>query len=72
MLEVNFYDTVDHDLLKFVVIISKSNGKWVVGKHKERDIYEVSGGHNEKGEDILQTTSKINRCRQRGIYGVLL
>ena len=41
MLEVNFYDTVDDDLLKFAVIISQSNGKWVMCKHKERDTYEV-------------------------------
>ena len=29
MLEVKFYDTVDDSLLKFAVIISLSNGKWV-------------------------------------------
>ena len=39
--EVKFYDTVDDALLKFAVIISKSNGKWVMCKHKERDTYEV-------------------------------
>ena len=27
MLEVKFYDTVDHSLLKFAVIIAQSNGK---------------------------------------------
>ena len=53
MLEVNFYDTVDDELLKFAVIISQSNGKWVMCKHKERDTYEVPGGHREEGEDIL-------------------
>ena len=37
MLEVKFYDTVDDSLLKFAVIISLSNGKWVFCKHKERD-----------------------------------
>ena len=40
MLEVKFYDTVDDSLLKFAVIISLSNGKWVFCKHKERDTYE--------------------------------
>ena len=35
MLEVKFYDTVDDSLLKFAVIISQSNGKWVFCKHKE-------------------------------------
>ena len=47
MLEVKFYDTVDDSLLKFAVIISQSNGKWVFCKHKERDTYEVPGGHRE-------------------------
>lgn len=58
MLEVNFYDTVDDDLLKFAVIISQSNGKWVMCKHKERDTYEVPGGHREEGEDILETAKR--------------
>lgn len=40
MLEVKFYDTVDDSLLKFAVIISQSNGKWVFCKHKERDTSE--------------------------------
>ena len=35
MLEVNFYDEVDDSLLKFAVIISKADGKWVFCKHKE-------------------------------------
>ena len=50
MLEVKFYDTVDDSLLKFAVIISQSNGKWVFCKHKERAAYEVPGGHREAGE----------------------
>ena len=36
MLEVKFYDTVDDSLLKFAVIISQSNGKWVFCKHMWR------------------------------------
>ena len=35
MLKVNFYETADDQLLKFAVIISKHNGKWVFCKHKE-------------------------------------
>lgn len=57
-LEVKFYDTVDDELLKFAVIISQSNGKWVLCKHKERDTYEVPGGHREVGEDILETAKR--------------
>lgn len=58
MLEVNFYDTVDDALLKFAVIISQSNGKWILCKHKERDTYEVPGGHREAGENILETAKR--------------
>ena len=53
MLEVNFYDNVADELLKFAVIISKTNGKWIFCKHKERDTYEVPGGHRELGESII-------------------
>lgn len=55
MTEVNFYDEVDDSLLEFTVIISKSNGKWVFCKHKERDTFEVPGGHRETGEKIEDT-----------------
>lgn len=58
MLEVKFYDTVDDSLLKFAVIISQNNGKWVFCKHKERDTYEVPGGHREAGENILETAKR--------------
>ena len=58
MLEVKLYDTVDDALLKFAVIISQSNGKWVFCKHKERDTFEVHGGHREFGEDIIETAKR--------------
>ena len=57
-MEVKFYDTVNDELLKFAVIISQSNGKWVFCKHKERDTYEVPGGHRETGENILETAKR--------------
>ncbi len=57
-MEVRFYDTIDDSLLKFAVIISRSNGKWVFCKHKERDTYEVPGGHREAGESILETARR--------------
>ncbi|EDS07424.1 hypothetical protein CLOSCI_01523 [[Clostridium] scindens ATCC 35704] len=55
---MKLYDTVDDALLKFAVIISKSNGKWVFCKHKERDTFEVHGGHREFGEDIIETAKR--------------
>ena len=58
MIEVKFYDQVADELLKFAVIISKTNGKWVFCKHKERNTYEVPGGHRETNETILETAKR--------------
>ncbi|MDO4379223.1 MAG: NUDIX domain-containing protein, partial [Erysipelotrichia bacterium] len=58
MMSVKFYDSVDDKLLKFAVIVSKSNGKWVFCKHKKRTTYEIPGGHREPGEDILETARR--------------
>ena len=58
MLEVTFYDSVADGLLKFAVIVSRYDGKWVFCKHKERDTYESPGGHREAGEAILDTAKR--------------
>lgn len=58
MVEVRFYESVDDNLLKFAVIISRSDGKWVFCKHRERDTYEVPGGHREVNETILETAKR--------------
>ena len=60
MVEVRFYDKekVDDALLKFAVIIARSNGKWVYCKHKDRSTYEIPGGHREPGEAIIETARR--------------
>ena len=58
MLEVKFYDSVADELLKFAVVVSRYDGKWVFCKHKERDTYESPGGHREAGEAILDTAKR--------------
>ena len=58
MVEVNFYEQIDDELLKFAVIIARTDGKWVFCKHRERDTYEVPGGHRETGEDIFETAKR--------------
>ena len=57
-IQVNFYEQVEDELLKFAVIISKTDGKWVFCKHKTRDTYEVPGGHREMGETIFETAER--------------
>lgn len=58
MTKVKFYDTVDDGLLKFAVIIARSDNKWIFCKHRERETLEVPGGHREPGENILETAKR--------------
>lgn len=57
-MSVKFYDKVDDRLLKFAVIIAKTEGKYVFCKHKERDTWEVPGGHREPDEVIFDTAKR--------------
>lgn len=59
--ESKFYDKVDDKLLKFVVIIAIANGKWIFCKHKERDTFELHGGHREEGETIDSAAKRATR-----------
>ena len=58
MPEVKFYDSIDDSFLKFAVIVAKCKDKWVLSKHKERNTYEIPGGHREAGEDIITTAKR--------------
>lgn len=55
---MNFYDEVDDKLLRFSVIIAKTEDKYVFCKHKDRNTWEVPGGHREPGEIILDTAKR--------------
>lgn len=57
-MKVHFYEKAEDSLLKFAVIISKRGGKWVFCKHKERETYEVPGGHREENESILEAAKR--------------
>lgn len=64
-MKVNFYENIDDELLKFAVIISKHDGKWVFCKHKERNTYEIPGGHREDNEQIMETANR-ELCEETG------
>lgn len=55
---VHFYEEVDDDLLRFAVIVAKTEGKYVFCKHRLRTTLEVPGGHREPGEAILDTAKR--------------
>ena len=58
MTEVKFYESIEDHLLKFAVIISKTQSKYIFCKHKDRDTWEVPGGHRENEENIVDTAKR--------------
>ena len=58
MKEVKFYENIEDELLKFAVIISKTQDQYVFCRHKDRDTWEIPGGHREPGETIIDTAKR--------------
>ena len=58
MTTVKFYENVADELLKFAVILAKSGDGYVFCKHRERDTWEMPGGHREAGEAIGDTARR--------------
>jgi len=52
---------VNDEELKFAVIVSKFNGKFVYVRHKKRETLEVPGGHRELNEYINDTAGVKRR-----------
>ena len=57
-MEVKFYEQTPDYQLNFAVIFAKAHGKWVVCRLRQRDTYELPGGHREAGESILDAASR--------------
>lgn len=58
MTVVKFYNDINDELLKFAVIIAKTDEKYVFCKHRERNTLEIPGGHREQGETIADTAKR--------------
>lgn len=58
MTMVNFYEETADELLKFAVIITMYQGKWIFCKHRERETLEIPGGHREPGESVLAAAKR--------------
>ncbi len=60
MLKVNFYElnTIEDSKLKFAVIMTKFNGQWLYVRHKNRNTWEIPGGHREENESINDAASR--------------
>lgn len=58
MLKIQFYDTADEHPIKYAVMVTRYAGKWVFCKQKQRNTYEVPGGHIEAGETPLTAAKR--------------
>lgn len=59
-LKIDFYDVgnVDNMALKFAVIVTMFQDKWIFVRHKDRNTWEIPGGHRETGEKIDETAKR--------------
>lgn len=55
---VKFYDEIADEQLRFAVIVAKKGGKYVFCKHRDRNTWEIPGGHREPGESIAETAKR--------------
>lgn len=55
---VHFYESADNSVLKFAVIVAKYRGKYIFCRHRERETWEIPGGHREVGEPIDETARR--------------
>lgn len=54
---INSYSKFN-DILRFSVIVSKHKGKWILCKHKDRNTWEIPGGHIEENESHLEAAHR--------------
>ena len=67
MKEVEFYpeSPVDDIQLIFAVIAARYQGRWVLCRHKQRQSWELPGGHREPGES-LDVSALRELCEETG------
>ena len=56
---VRFYEEAPADVRqKYAVIVAKHDGKLLWCRHRDRDTWEVPGGHIEQGETALEAAAR--------------
>lgn len=60
MKNVTFCDraAAEDRLFKYAVIAARYRGRWIFCRHRERDTWEIPGGHREPGETLEQTARR--------------
>ena len=59
-MDVTFYPTspVSENEIKYAVIAARYLGQWIFCRHRERNTWEIPGGHREPGETPLETARR--------------
>lgn len=79
MVEVKFFDQAVDSELTFAVIAARYEDKWLLCRHRDRQSWELPGGHREAGENIYQTALRelqeetgVTECQLEAVsaYGV--
>ncbi|WP_315108411.1 NUDIX domain-containing protein [Clostridium intestinale] len=60
MMEVKFHElnSIKDEKIMFAVIMARYKDKWIFVKHKDRESWEIPGGHREENEDIMFTARR--------------
>ncbi|AHM56360.1 NUDIX hydrolase [Peptoclostridium acidaminophilum DSM 3953] len=57
-MKIIFHDSVDEELIKYVIIASRYEGRWVFCKHRDRTTLEMPAGHREEGESVIEAARR--------------
>lgn len=58
MLKVCFRQAIEDEKIKFAVIAARYKNQWIYCRHRERNTFEIPGGHREVGETIIETAKR--------------
>lgn len=60
MISVDFYDSnlIEEDKIEFVVIVAFYDNKLIVVRHKDRETWEIPGGHKEEHESSEEAAKR--------------
>ena len=79
MVEVQIFDQALDSDLTFAVIAARYEDRWLLCRHRDRQTWEMPGGHREPGESIYQTAQRelleetgVAECQLEAVsaYGV--
>jgi 8-oxo-dGTP diphosphatase len=60
MVKVEFYDPeyIPHGKLTYSVITARFRGSWILVRHRQRQTFEIPGGHIEDNETPLEAAAR--------------